>query len=101
MIVAFNHIQSHTHTDTHTHTQTHTHTHTHTRARAVEIHWKRSRLVAVVFTCATQNIHKGHTSMLLQVFRLLIPAREWLQSLLYRPRGQTDRPLYRGTGNIY
>jgi len=67
MIVAFNHIQSHTHTHTH----------------AVEIHWSRNRLVAVVFTCATQNIHKGHTSMLLQVFRLLIPTREWLQSLLY------------------
>jgi hypothetical protein len=71
--------------------QSHTHTHTHTLHRTPLDNGSVRRRVS---TCTTQNIHKEHTSMLLAVFELLVPATEGPQNLHLRPCSQLDRPLW-------
>ena len=73
------------------HIQSHTHTHTHTIRRTP---LNKESVRRRMSTWTTQNIHNGHTSMLLAVFKVLIPAKEWPQNLHVRPCSQLDRPLW-------
>jgi len=67
--------------------------HTHTHTQTVGILWTRDRNFARASDCKTRNINKGQTSILLVVFELLIPAREWPQTLHLPTLSRLDRSL--------